>query len=211
MFTTINSFSSSILNTTKIDLYASGLLWSSYSNNTTFINTSYENAISFTTASTHIISNSTTNTLKNINYNSDSSGNLIAEVGNIFNFSSSGNTGTLGDNIGLAISGYFLPNQSGVWSFQLGSPSFSNDDISAFWFNETSPSSTNISLKTTFRTSDNGLAAYTFTTPTLTEGVYYPINLNWGQSAGGSILYLNFTNPSGQLFTDGTGFFLNKI
>jgi hypothetical protein len=156
-----------------------------------------------------MISNSTTNTLKNINY--DPTDNLIAKAGNIFNFTSSGNSTTNGDNIGLAISGYFLPNQSGVWSFQLGSPSVSNDDISAFWFNVTSPSSTNISLETNFRTKEDGLAAYTFTAPTLTEGVYYPINLNWGQSFGGSKLFLNFTNPSGQLFTDGTGFFLNKI
>jgi len=114
----------------------------------------------------------------------------------------------------MIISGYFKPNVTGSWSFQLGIPgSLSNDDISIFWIDDGAnvngttthwpPTDTNYNYLQNYQLP---IASAIYTT-TLTAGVYYPIQLNWGQSVGGSVLGFYFKAPGGSFVSNGSGFF----
>jgi hypothetical protein len=164
---------------------SSGLQWSSYSNQTTYFDDNFDSALSFPSNSTFLQSNNESNTLKKIYYSSNST----SVVGS-FGFTDS-------NHLGLVIFGFFVPNESGIWTFKLG-----KDDINSFWFDIQEPSLTNVSFKTTYIIS----GGQNFTTPSLTSGVRYPIKLNWGQGVGGYSLFLNLITPSG-VNTDGTNYF----
>jgi hypothetical protein len=185
--------------------YNFGLAWSSYSNNTTFNrdDITYANSLSFTTNSTFISSNTDSNALTNIYYFGSDRDNTygFGFTNDIFGFS--GENFHRGNKIGLALSGYFVPNQSGVWKFRFGN-TVANDDIGVLWFNIEVPTLDNITFGSTVTSSN-----FTFTTNTLTDGQKYKFNYNWGQVNEFSQLFIYIKAPDSDFFIDGTGYFFH--
>ena len=197
--------------------YSSGLSWkafygnsgdnSSYlyyaagaGNSSTNYNTFQNN--SWYVGGANTLSSNSTNVLTEIRY----SYNTIANTNNIFGFSNN-------FKIALSISGYFKPDVTGIWTFQFGI-STGNDDMSIFWIDDganvngttihwppTDNNSNFVSNSTITIISNSAYAT------TLTAGVYYPIQLNWGQNTGGSILALYFKSPGGFFIYNGSGYF----
>ena len=138
----------------------------------------------------------------------------IADVNNANLFGFKNNQ--YGENISLIFKGYFKPDTTGTWKFLFGNSSGQpNDDISVFWIddknntNETTthwpPSDTNWNFKCVFNSSE-----WIYETSSLTAGTYYPIQISWGQSWGGSLFKFNFLGPNGGPWrTNGDGFFFS--
>ena len=196
--------------------YSSGLSWkafygnsndnSSYlyyaagaGNSSTNYNTFQNN--SWYVGGANTLSSNSANVLTEIRY----SYNTIANTNNIFGFS-------INNKIALSISGYFKPDVTGIWNFRFGI-STGNDDMSIFWIND----GVNVNGTTTHwpptDNNSNFVSNYNMTianssyATTLTAGVYYPIQLNWGQNTGGSILALYFQSPGGSFIYNGSGYF----
>jgi hypothetical protein len=150
--------------------------------------------------------------------------NNIAEGNNAKLFGFTNNTSNKGgENISLIFRGYFKPNTTGVWKFMFGDikrkiNDRGNDDISVFWIddkknvNQTTthwpPSDTNWNNKTLFNS--NSYELITYESATLTAGIYYPIQLSWGQSGGGSFLKFSFSGPGTNWRSNGDGFFFSN-
>ena len=109
---------------------------------------------------------------------------------------------TNGGSAGIvSLSGYFTPDQTGYWTFNLGTPKQSSDDLGILFLGPSgttliTPSSTFTSLSTTLNSTTPILfnnysqtltpdSAYTYsTTLYLTKGLYYPILLYFSQNFG---------------------------
>jgi hypothetical protein len=142
--------------------------------------------------------------------------NSIAIRGNRFGFNQTNNYSNGGRGIGMVITGYFLPSQTGTWAFWLGVPNVGkNDDISVFWIDDKAdvrgtkehwpPSDTNYNARQTWEDSGDK-AQYT---TNLQANTYYPIQITWGQSMGYSLLGFGFTGPGVGWRTDGEGYFFS--
>lgn len=103
-------------------------------------------------------------------------------------------------NNALKIYGYFLPNLTGIWKFSILA-----DDIATFWFGSSTinPISSNYQLYSHFT---SGTVNYSIS---LTEGIYYPLLLLYGQSGGGISFIFSFTDPLNVTRTDGTGYYFD--
>jgi hypothetical protein len=137
---------------------------------------------------------------------------------NLFGFTNNtSNKG--GDNISLIFKGYFKPDTTGVYKFMFGNidSKHGNDDISVFWIddkkdvNQTTshwpPSDTNWNNKSMYNITNP--SEWTYESATLTAGTYYPIQLSWGQSWGGSFLKFSFTTGGNPWRSNGDGFFFS--
>jgi hypothetical protein len=204
--------------------YTSGLQWKAFYGNS-------GNAGSYlgyngTTYSTTKYTTFQNNSEFNNNSNTSSSGlsTLLTEINFDNNITASGNR--FGYSVGqthisLIISGYFKPNQTGTWTFRFANyvnPTYiANDDVSVFWIDDGKtangttthwpPTDTNYNSRINYTDDANPL----YDTATLTAGVYYPIQISWGQSTGGNILCVGFGLQNTTLITNGTGFFFSYL
>ena len=101
--------------------------------------------------------------------------------------------------------GYFLPNETGVWTFWTVS-----DDASYLWIGD----SAKIRYTTANATVNNGGLhgnQERSGTATLTSGTYYPIRIQFGENGGGDNMTVSFKSPSGTRTYNGSGFwFVNE-
>jgi hypothetical protein len=151
------------------------------------------------------LSSNNSNLLTNISFN-----NNISSANNIFRFDRPNE----GYNNGLIINGFFKPDKDGTWYFKLGIGQNANDDMSCFWIDDNSPvnnttkhwppDDTNYNLLTNFQNSGDKIDNSIYST-TLKAGVYYPIQISWGQTWGGSVLGFYFGTDKNNLKSDGTG------
>ena len=150
-----------------------------------------------------------------------SSWNNIASPSNIYGFrtnpsdkSNNINPGAnTGINIALIIQGYFKPDITGTWNFQI-----QTDDVCVVWMDDKNnvnnttthwpPNNTNYNFAKFY----NGgtIATVTYQT-TLTSGIYYPIQLTWSQAWGESKLIFTFKPPgSSSYIQDGSKYFFSN-
>lgn len=198
--------------------YSSGLYYKGYTNNSgTYVygvssGNRYENALLFF---------SDTNTTKTL-YSSGTTTNITSSQ--LINYVGVAST-TNGISAAATFYGYFKPNSTSSWSFSLypASGIYSNDDISTLWIG--SAGQTISDLKTNANvnaynasTNVNGYrvrnvyttsVASATVTITLTQDLYYPILMNWGQTGGGQVLGLAFKNSTGTYSTNGSGYYYN--
>ena len=118
-------------------------------------------------------------------------------------------------NVGVKFTGFFVPNQTGNWSFTLSAC----NDYGVLFLGpsgkDITPSST-YSLSTTLSTTNpiayvkhNSVNSNTSSNISLTSGTYYPILLYVGQYNGDYNFGLSFTPPGGTAITDFTGYIYN--
>lgn len=222
-FSSLNSFSASTglgvssKKTTTIT-YSSGLYYKGYTNNSgTYVygvsgSNRYDNALLFF---------SDTNTTKQL-YSEGTTTNITSSQ--LINYVGVAST-TQGISAAATFYGYFKPNSTSSWSFSLypASGTLSNDDISTLWIGAAgqtiSDLKTNASLNVyNASTNTNGYrlrnvysnsVASAVVTISLTQDLYYPILMNWGQTGGGQVLGLAFKNSSGSYSTNGSGYYYN--
>ena len=103
-----------------------------------------------------------------------------------------------GNDVALSIQGLFRASETGTWTVSLVA-----DDVAYLWLGDSanSPKSNNFLINTTSSQYPAGATSTIY----LQNNVYYNLQLYWGQSSGGGVLKLQFTSPSGKIFTDGTG------
>ena len=104
--------------------------------------------------------------------------------------------------IALKLKGFFTPDVSGIWSFQLGD-SIPNDDLNYIWIgdNALNPTPENASGMTYYYSPIQTVKV------TLIGGVKYPILIYWGQSYGGFVFSIGIIPPNGQLTYDGSKYY----
>jgi hypothetical protein len=221
-FSSLNSFSAStglgVSSKKTTTTYTSGLYYKGYTNNSgTYVygvssGNRYENALLFFTD---------TNTSK-IFYSSGTTTNITStELYNYVGVASTTN------NVSAAATfyGYFKPNATEYWSFTLypASGTLSNDDISTLWIGTAGQTISNLKTNASLSvynasTNTNGYRvrnAYSDSVSTattsilLTQDLYYPILMNWGQTTGGQVLGLAFKNLTGSYSTNGSGYYYN--
>jgi hypothetical protein len=102
-------------------------------------------------------------------------------------------------NWAFSLTGYFLPNSTGYWTFYLTA-----DDVSVLYFgnNALNPSNNNYSVYNNYQQSVQPYKVY------LTQGVYYPMLVYWGQSVSTQSFNLYFTDSNNVSYS-GNGFFYN--
>jgi hypothetical protein len=218
-FSSLNTFSAStglgITNKTK---YTSGLYYKGYTNNTgTYIYgvvnsvNRYENALLFF---------SDTNTTKILYSQGTTTKITSTELINYVGVASTTN----GISAAATFYGYFKPNATENWSFILYPASGnSNDDISTLWIGSAGQTIENLKTNASLSaynssTNPNGYrvrntyqssVASVSVTISLTQNLYYPILMNWGQTTGGQVLGLAFKNSTGSYSTNGSGYYYN--
>jgi hypothetical protein len=107
--------------------------------------------------------------------------------------------------IALKISGFFTPNITGLWGFQLGN-SLPNDDLSYLWIGDSAYNpSPNNALGMTYWYS-NLVTVYI----DLIAGQSYPILIYWGQSTGPCGISNGIIPPGGNLTFDGSNYYSNE-
>lgn len=135
------------------------------------------------------------------------------------------NTASNSNAAAVTFYGYFKPNSTSSWSFSLypASGSLPNDDISTLWIGSAGQTISNLKSNASLSvynasTNTNGYrvrntysdsVSTATTTILLTQDLYYPILMNWGQTSGGQVLGLAFKNSSGSYSTNGSGYYYN--
>jgi hypothetical protein len=200
--------------------YSPGLQWKAFTGGLSYPSTDYSNILDseyknkkfnsfqylpYYNGGNNTLSSNNSNLLTNISFN-----NNISSANNIFRFDRPNE----GYNNGLIINGFFKPDKDGTWYFKLGIGQNANDDMSCFWIDDNSPvnnttkhwppDDTNYNLLTNFQNSNEKIENSIYTT-TLKAGVYYPIQISWGQTWGGSVLGFYFGTDKNNLKSDGTG------
>ena len=109
------------------------------------------------------------------------------------------------DNYSVQWLGYFKPDVTGTWAFSTDS-----DDGSYLWVGSTATSGYTSSNCLVNNSGYHAMQKIEGTI-SLTAGIYYPIRIQYGNSAYNNNMIVRFRNPVGSERTDGTGFFYNKI
>lgn len=150
--------------------------------------------------------------------------NLANYVGGTTSTNTSG-VNAVADNTGqsnftVVWSGYFMPNSTGTWKFQLAS-----DDGSYLWVNsETATPITNFDAFSTSNLSACGIAfsnaivndgqqhgvVTVSNSSTFTEGVLYPIVILSGQGGGGYSIDVTITDPTGVAYSENCSYILGN-
>jgi hypothetical protein len=101
--------------------------------------------------------------------------------------------------------GYFLPNETGDWTFWTVS-----DDASYLWIGDNAKVGYSINNATVNNGGLHGNQERSGTA-NLTSGVYYPIRVQFGENAGGDNMTISFKSPSGTRTYNGSGYwFVNN-
>ena len=178
-------FGSIDISTNTLNTYYDGLIWKSYNvyfnNNTSYFLTAPPLA-GYNNKSSGIVTNFTS--LSTITNNS------------FYNQS----------YYSIEFVGYFLTpaNGTGTWTFQTNS-----DDSSFMWIGSNAISGYTSSNALIVNTTGTTSMALVSATINLTANTYYPIRIQYGQSAGGEGLQVSFITPQGTKYYDGTGFYYN--
>jgi hypothetical protein len=116
------------------------------------------------------------------------------------------NVNNAGVYIALVVIGYFKPTKTGVWSFYVEA-----DDAAVVWIDDKKnargttvhwpPTDTNYNF-----TDGNSTNPYT---TTLTQGVYYPIQITYWQGWGSSKFIFMLKSPGGSFTSNSTGMFFS--
>lgn len=188
-----------------------GLQWTSYTSNDS-INASsvtdrmtlYANMTSFFNSSPSMIRSGTTTSLQT---------SINGQANPSFTTFTYGGSTTY---TAIAFTGFFVPDQTGDWTFDtvvgglsfddvgyvfIGTPGSSITPETTFLDVSSTPSSTVPVIYNSYRGDGNSTA-----TVTLTSGVWYPISIYYNQTGYGYAMGLSFSFQGGSAMTDFTGY-----
>ena len=100
--------------------------------------------------------------------------------------------------------GYFIPNESGIWTFTMGS-----DDCSYLWLGNNA--NTNYDSSNVFISLPGQHGYYTISNTTnLIFNNIYPIRIQFGENGGGDIITLEIKSPSNIIYITNIPFYQIK-